>query len=83
MPWGLYQYTVLPMGISNAPDIFQSIMMRLLGDLEYLQVYMDDILITSKGSYSDDMAKLKEILKRLENAGFRILSLAPAKRLNL
>ena len=33
---------------------------------------MDDILITSKGSYSDHMAKLKEILKRLENAaGFR------------
>jgi len=71
MPWGIYQYRVLPMGICNAPDIFQSIMMRLLGDLQYAQVYMDDILIASKGSYSDHMAKLKEILKRLENAGFR------------
>ena len=30
MPWGVYNYRVLPMGISNAPDIFQSIMMRLL-----------------------------------------------------
>jgi hypothetical protein len=47
MPWGIYQYKVLPMGISNAPDIFQSIMMRLLGDLDFVHVYMDDILITS------------------------------------
>jgi len=63
MPWGLYQYKVLPMGISNAPDIFQSIMMRLLGDLEFVQVYMDDILITSS-TYSDHIAKLKMVLER-------------------
>ena len=62
MPWGIYQYKVLPMGISNAPDIFQSIMMRLLGDLEYVHVYMDDILITSSGNFRDNMSKLKEVL---------------------
>jgi hypothetical protein len=71
MPWGIYQYKVLPMGISNAPDIFQSIMMRLLGDLEYVHVYMDDILITSSGNFQDHMSKLKEVLKRLEKVGFR------------
>jgi len=32
---------------------------------------MDDILITSKGTYSDHIAKLKTILQRLEKAGFR------------
>ena len=36
VPWGVYQYTVLPMGISNAPDIFQSIMMHLFSDLLYV-----------------------------------------------
>ena len=71
VPWGVYQYTVLPMGISNAPDIFQSIMMRLLGDLTAVQVYMDDILITSSGSYTDHLDKLTEVLTRLEKAGFR------------
>jgi len=71
MPWGIYQYQVLPMGISNAPDIFQSIMMRLLGDLDYVHVYMDDILITSSGTFSDHMSKLSEVLKRLEKVGFR------------
>ena len=32
---------------------------------------MDDILITSKGTYSDHIAKLKTVLQRLEKAGLR------------
>ena len=71
MPWGIYQYTKLPMGISEAPDIFQSIMMRLLGDLDWVHVYMDDILITSNGTYEDHLEKITTVLKRLEEAGFR------------
>ena len=35
LPWGKYRYKRLPMGISNAPDIFQSIMHEILGDLEF------------------------------------------------
>jgi hypothetical protein len=71
MPWGVYQYTKLPMGICNAPDIFQSIMMRLLGDLNFVHVYIDDILITSNGTFSDHMDKLKQVLIKLDKAGFR------------
>jgi Reverse transcriptase (RNA-dependent DNA polymerase) len=72
MPWGVYQYKVLPMGISNAPDIFQSIMMQLLGDLDFVQVYMDDILITSSSTtFEDHLSKLLLVLQRLERAGFR------------
>ena len=71
MPWGVYKYKVLPMGICNAPDIFQSIMMRLLGDLDYVHVYIDDILITSSESYSDHINKLQQVLARLDKAGFR------------
>ena len=42
-PWGKYVYKRLPMGVSSAPDIFQSIMMDLLGDLEYTRAYIDDV----------------------------------------
>jgi len=59
------------MGIKNSPDIFQAIMVELLGDLEYARTYMDDILITSSGSYEDHLKKLDEVLTRLERAGFR------------
>ena len=72
LPWGKYQYLRLPMGIKNSPDIFQSIMMGLLGDLEYARTYIDDILITSSGSFDDHLSKLNEVLGRLSEAGFRV-----------
>ena len=71
LPWGKYRYKRLPMGIKNSPNIFQSIMMDLLGDLEYTRSYIDDILITSSGSFEDHLEKLKEVLTHLEKAGFR------------
>jgi transposase InsO family protein len=71
LPWGKYQYERLPMGITNSPDIFQSIMMEVLGDLDYARTYIDDILITSSGSFDDHLAKLNVVLTRLEDTGFR------------
>ena len=55
----------------NTPDIFQQVMTDLLEDLEFVQVCMDDVLITSDGSMEDHMEKLGQVLKRLENIGFR------------
>jgi len=71
LPWGKYRYRRLPMGIKNSPDIFQAIMQEILGDLEYVQVYLDDILITSSDSWLEHLEKLDTVLKRLEKAGFR------------
>jgi len=71
LPWGKYQYQRLPMGIKNSPDIFQAIVADLFGDLEWVRAYIDDILITSNGSYEDHMQKLNIVLGRLEKAGFR------------
>jgi len=34
LPWGKYQYQVLPVGITNSPDIFQNVMTNLLGDVQ-------------------------------------------------
>ena len=68
LPWGKYRYKRLPMGVSNAPDIFQSIMQSIL---EFCRVYIDDILIVSDGTYEDHLEKLKQVLERLEQKGFR------------
>ena len=46
-------------------------MMEVLGDVEYAQTYLDDILVTSDGSYEDHLAKLDKVLQRLRAAGFR------------
>ena len=71
MPWGLYQYTVLPMGICNAPDIFQSIMSCLLGNLDWCHWYIDNIIIRSNGSNQDHLLKVEQVLYHLTKTGFR------------
>jgi hypothetical protein len=71
LPWGKYRYRKLPMGIASAPDIFQSIMDELLGDLEFVRVYIDDIIIVSDGALEDHIDKLSQVLTRLEMAEFR------------
>ena len=35
IPWGKYAYTRLPMGLSNAPDIFKEKMSSLFEELEH------------------------------------------------
>ena len=49
LPWGKYEYQRLPMGLCNSPDIFQEKMNILMGDLEYVRAYIDDLLILTKG----------------------------------
>ena len=72
-PLGKYAYKGLPMGITCAPNIFQSIMMDLLGNLDYVLVYIDDILLLQRHGESeeDHLTKMEVVLKRLNNIGFR------------
>ena len=35
LPWGKYEYQVLPQGLSNSPDIFQEKMSNLFRDLTF------------------------------------------------
>ena len=51
-PWGQYEYTRLPMGLCNSPDIFQEKMNDLMQELEFARAYIDDLLITSNESYA-------------------------------
>ena len=71
LPWGKYRYKRLPMGIKCSPDIFQKIMNDLLGDIIDIQVYLDDILITTHGSFTEHLKLLETVLSRLQQANFR------------
>jgi hypothetical protein len=73
IPWGKYKYLRLPMGIKNSPDIFQQKISDLMEGLhDFMQAYLDDILIITKGSYKDHLQKVAEVLKRLQAAGLQV-----------
>ncbi len=71
-PWGKYSYKRLPMGIADSPDIFQSKMLELMEDLEYVRAYLDDLLCISRSSLEDHLKKLEEVLRHLCDAGLKV-----------
>ena len=70
---GLYQFTVMPFGLRNAPATFQRLMDTVLSGLKWkgLLVYMDDIIIYS-ATPQEHLVTLADTLERLANAGLKI-----------
>ena len=62
------------MGIATSPDIFQKAMNDIFGDLDYVLVYLDDILILSKDedSFEDHLNKIKTVFSRLHKMGMKV-----------
>ncbi|KAL6455153.1 hypothetical protein MHYP_G00364060 [Metynnis hypsauchen] len=70
---GLFQFRVLPFGLSNAPATFQRLMNNVLSGLIYkcCAVYLDDIVIASL-TFEQHLADLREVLSRLYSAGLSL-----------
>ena len=62
----------MPMGLKISADVFQREMSKLFEDLSYVLVYIDDLLIVTKGSYEDHLEKLKETFRRLKLKGVQL-----------
>ena len=64
--WGLYEYLVVPFGVTNAPPQFMNLMNDVL--VEYLDqfvlVFLDNILVYSK-SVGEHSEHLKLVFKTL------------------
>jgi hypothetical protein len=67
-PWGLYEWTVMPMGGCNAPSTHQRRMTDALRELigKICHVYLDDIIIWSQTieEHITNTAKVLEALKK-------------------
>ncbi len=70
---GLFQFTVMPFGLRNAPTTFQRFMDAVLGDAarQWAETIFDDIIIYSK-TLDQHLEHFKDIFKRLERAGLSI-----------
>ncbi|KAI2491351.1 transposition [Fragilaria crotonensis] len=60
------------MGLNGSPDIFQAIINDIMGDLPNVRAYLDDILITTAGSYEDHLQHVELVLQRLTDVGFAV-----------
>jgi Reverse transcriptase (RNA-dependent DNA polymerase) len=67
LPWGKYEYLRLPMGLCNAPDIFQEKMAELKQDFEFCGTYIDDVLILSNGSFEGSFIESRTSFRKIRD----------------
>lgn len=74
MPWGLFEFTVLPFGLHGAPATFQRLTDQVLcGHSEYACAYLDIIFSLT---WEEHLEHLEKVCKQLQAAG---LTIDPAK----
>jgi hypothetical protein len=56
-PWGKYSYKRLPMGFGGSAIIFQAQITNLMAYLKFVQAYMDDFLIITRGILDKHLQK--------------------------
>lgn len=61
----------LPQGLCSAPEIFQSEMNRILGDIDGMVIHMDDVLVFGEDRQQHD-SRLSEVLRCLKVAGMTL-----------
>ena len=70
---GNFSCKVMPFGLTQAPGHFQRVMNKIFGDLPYVFVYIDDLLIFSENK-EQHMRHIKEVFDRIESAGLHVKS---------
>jgi hypothetical protein len=71
-PWGMYSYKRLPMGFGGSANIFQAQIMDLMVSFEFVQAYMDDLLIITRRTLDEHLQKMETVLTRLRDAGLKV-----------
>ena len=70
-PNGHYEFLRLFFGLKNAPSEFSRIMYQILGDLSYIEIYIDDIFVHSK-SIEEHFDHLKVLFNRFKSANLKL-----------
>ena len=70
-PDGLFQYTVMPFGMRNAPATFQRMINRVISGLEGCAAYIDDVVIYSH-SLEQHMDQLCCLFSQLRKANLTV-----------
>ena len=63
-PFGTFEFLRMPFGLKNAGQTFQRMMDEILSDLDFIFVYMDDVLVAS-WSMDEHVEHFRELFRHL------------------
>ena len=74
---GLYEWTVMPFGLTSSPSTFERLMELILAGLRFetCLIYLDDIIVYGK-TFEEELKCLEEVFVRFRSSG---LKLKPSK----
>ena len=70
-PFGLFEFLRMPFGLKNAAQAFQRLMDRMLRDINFVFVYLDDILVASPDEATHSV-HLHDLFRLLDRNGVSI-----------
>ena len=68
---GLYEFNVLPFGLTGSPPTFQRCMNFVLMDATHAMVYIDDVIIYSK-TFKEHLNDLECVFQKLLSGGLKV-----------
>ena len=73
-PWGQMCYTRMPMGLTSSPSAFMRLVDAALRGLpsEVVTPYVDDILISTGGTFKEHIDTVSAVFEKLVAAGFTV-----------
>ena len=73
-PWGQYQYTRAPMGLTSSPSTFVQLVDSALRGLPpgIAVAYVDDVIIPTCGTFDEHLRDVGLVFDRLIEAGFAV-----------
>ena len=71
MPFGKYEFLMVPFGLAQAPAYFQLLMNQVLEGLPFAMTYLDDIIIFSNNE-EKHLLHLEEVFRQLRKAGLKM-----------
>lgn len=70
-PFGLFEFLRMPFGLKNAAQAFQRLMDKVGRGLDFVFIYLDDILVASR-SQTEHLEHLRQLFQRLQEHGLAI-----------
>ena len=71
MPFGKYEFLMVPFGLAQAPAYFQLLMNQVLEGLPFAMTYLDDNIIFSNNK-EEHLLHLEEVFCQLRKAGLKM-----------